>query len=140
RRSAEHATTTGRAGDEAGGEAADEAEVGAEGRAADDAEAEGDAGGGDGADVARAISAEWTSVSQGSRSASVRGMPLRIFSMLARGWRASASTKSQFRRVASARPIVDFPLPDTPITTTAMSFVTPPGLPVRDRTPAEEER
>src|SRR6266576_322081 len=60
-------------------------------------------------------------VSQGSRSASVRAMPLLIFSIFAEGWNSSASANSQPNCVASRVPMVVFPDPVTPMSTTINS-------------------
>src|SRR5579875_3043202 len=68
--------------------------------------------------------------SQGQRSASVSGWPVRIFSMLAAGWKESASAKVQCSRPASKAPTVVLPLPDGPAMikiTLAESTGTPSG-------------
>jgi hypothetical protein len=60
--------------------------------------------------------------SHGSRSASVRGMPARIFSTLDFGWNPSPSMNAISNVVATARPIVVLPEPDTPMAIT-MGFL-----------------
>ena len=55
---------------------------------------------------------------QGARSASSNGIPDLIFSTFAGEWKLSASTNSQPSRRASRTPMVVFPAPVTPITTT----------------------
>ena len=54
--------------------------------------------------------------SQGSRSSSVRASPLRIFPIFEGGCQLSASSKTQFKRLASASPTTVLPEPDTPMT------------------------
>ncbi len=56
--------------------------------------------------------------SQGQRSSSVSGVPLRILATLASGWNASPWANSQPSPVDSPFATVDFPLPETPMTTT----------------------
>src|SRR5271165_4997821 len=69
--------------------------------------------------------------SQGHRSPSVSGIPAAILATLAAGWKESPSAKAQPSRAASSAPIVDFPLPDTPATTTIIA-----GSPYRSCLPA----
>ena len=64
--------------------------------------------------------------SQGQRSSSVSGVPLRIFATLASGWNASPSANSHPSTVDSPFATVDLPLPDTPMTITT-SGSGPPG-------------
>src|SRR5690349_3371811 len=61
----------------------------------------------------------WCSdLNHGARSASSNGIPYLIFSTLAVEWKLSASANSQPSRRASSTPMVVFPAPVTPITTT----------------------
>src|ERR1700683_5432060 len=61
-----------------------------------------------------------TASSQGQRSSSVSGIPLCILSTLEAGWNQSASSNSQRRCNARSAPTVDFPHPETPMTTTTL--------------------
>src|ERR1700730_17982145 len=61
-----------------------------------------------------------TASSQGQRSSSVSGVPLCILSTLEAGWNQSASSNSHRRCKARSAPTVDFPHPETPITTTTL--------------------
>src|ERR1700722_16660582 len=61
--------------------------------------------------------------SQGQRSASVSGMPCRIFSTLAGGCSRSPSMNGQPSFLASSSATVVLPLPDTPMTTKAVPFL-----------------
>src|SRR3984957_10666568 len=61
--------------------------------------------------------------SQGARSASVSGMPCRIFSTLAGGCSRSPSMNDQPSFLASSSATVVLPLPDTPMTTRAVPFL-----------------
>src|SRR5262245_49215576 len=63
--------------------------------------------------------------SQGSRSASVSGIPARIFATFASEWKSSASANGQPRRPASIAPTVVLPLPETPATITITRFPYP---------------
>ena len=65
------------------------------------------------------------SSSQGRRSSSVSGWPIRIFSTLLDGWRSSPSTKSQPSRSTRIFATVDFPQPDAPIRTMTLGSATP---------------
>ena len=60
--------------------------------------------------------------SHGQRSSSVSGIPARIFSTFAAGWKSSASANRQPRRPASMAPMVVLPLPDTPATIRIVTF------------------
>lgn len=62
----------------------------------------------------------WIAISQGSRSSSVKGVPELILATLAGGWNPSPSRKVHPSRSAKRFPTVDFPEPDTPMTTTTM--------------------
>ena len=55
--------------------------------------------------------------SHGQRSSSVSGMDWLIFSMLAGGWKLSASRNGQPSRRDSSVPTVLLPQPETPIST-----------------------
>src|SRR3984957_11137272 len=61
--------------------------------------------------------------SQGPRSASVSGIPCRIFSTLAGGCSRSPSMNGQPSFLASSSATVVLPLPDTPMTTRAVPFL-----------------
>ncbi|SLJ82223.1 Uncharacterised protein [Mycobacteroides abscessus subsp. abscessus] len=74
--------------------------------------------------------------SHGLRSASVNGIPARIRSMFAAGWKSSPSAKGTPSAAARRVPTVVLPDPVTPITTTrgADSFcVIPPWCVSRTR-------
>src|SRR5262245_1816596 len=60
--------------------------------------------------------------SQGSRSASVRGVPEAIFATLPDEWRTSPSSVGQPTRSASAAMTADLPAPATPIRTMVMGL------------------
>src|SRR3974377_1283701 len=60
--------------------------------------------------------------SQGKRSASVNGTPLRIFSLLLEKWKSWPSRNTQPKRAASDRATVVFPEPVTPITKRIISI------------------
>src|SRR3984957_3575045 len=62
--------------------------------------------------------------SQGPRSASVSGVPCRIFSTLAGGCSRSPSMNGQPSCLASSSATVVLPLPETPMTTRANPFLT----------------
>ena len=57
--------------------------------------------------------------SHGCRSSSSSAWPAVILAMLAGGWKSSASANGTRSRWARAAPTVDFPDPDTPMTTTS---------------------
>jgi hypothetical protein len=73
--------------------------------------------------------------SQGARSASSSGTPRLIFSMLAGGWKLSASRNGQPKAFDRALPTVLLPQPETPINTTTRGSVAAmtPGFPSLDR-------
>ena len=58
-----------------------------------------------------------TRSSHGKRSASVSGIPACILAMFDSGWSKSPSSNGQPSRAESSSAIVDFPDPDTPMTT-----------------------
>jgi hypothetical protein len=55
---------------------------------------------------------------QGQRSVSSRGIPALILATFAGEWKLSPSANGTPRSVARAAPTVDFPHPETPMTTT----------------------
>ena len=84
--------------------------------------------------------------SHGTRSASVSGTPAAIFATFCGGCRSSPSARSQPSRPASSPATVDFPQPDTPITTRTVSahrpgrhFTSPSGFATRARMNSRSE-
>jgi hypothetical protein len=78
----------------------------------------------DGWPAAICPSIHWAiALSQGSRSASVSGIPASIIAMLDAGCIESPSANAQPSWSASSQPTVDFPLPETPATIMIMAVL-----------------